>query len=265
MFRFWQRLLRLSFYMAIYFLASVGILIFARNPDRRKRILSQNAQFFCGVACRVLDINIRIKNPSQMQEPALFVGNHMGFVDVLVMCSLKPFLFVTSQEMRKTFLLGWITEVAGCLYVDRQKKKQITREIQDISSALRSGYSVVLYPEATSHNGEELLPFKRSLLASAVETQVPIQLFCFNFLEVDSRPFDTINREAVCWYGDQTFVDSGRRLLKTKSIQVEVEFLDRVLPKPEEDLKEFTKNLRTKIESHFRPAKKQTPKIHSQI
>ncbi|MES3037208.1 MAG: 1-acyl-sn-glycerol-3-phosphate acyltransferase, partial [Bdellovibrionota bacterium] len=77
-------------------------------------------------------MEIKVKNLPPPEVTGLVVGNHMGFVDIMVMCTVLPSLFVTSQDMRETPLLGLLTELGGCLYVDRKSRVNIMNELKEI-------------------------------------------------------------------------------------------------------------------------------------
>ena len=93
----------------------------------------------------------------------LIVSNHLSYLDVLAMISVLNTRFVTSMEVKHAAGLGWITDQAGCLYVERRSRKNLKTEINEISKALEGGFYVVVFPEATSTNGDGVLRFKRPL------------------------------------------------------------------------------------------------------
>lgn len=250
---------RTSFFVLIiscYFVTSS--LIFWSNKDSKKRRskLSQHSNKYAKAICALLNIKIEIKNPIAPDTRGLVVGNHMGFVDIFAVHSILPSLFVTSLEMRETPVLGPITEFGGCLYVNRKNRANILMELKEMIMALRDHDRVIIYPEATSHNGEEVLPFKRTLLTAAAHASVPIIPYCFNFLSIDGKPFSLQNRDAVCWYGDILFITAAVKLLQTQEIRCQIEFLDFVYPSPDDDRGLVADKVRQKIVEKFIPALK---------
>ncbi len=126
---------------------------------------------------------------------------------------------------------------------------------KEIIEYLKLGFRVTIYPEATSHNGEEILPFKRTLLTSAAHAGVPILPYVFNFVSLNGEPFSKKNRDSVCWYGDISFARSLLNLLALKTLVCEVEFLDPVYSKPDDDRAKVADYVREKIVEKFRPAR----------
>lgn len=245
--------------IAVLYLTSAYFIHFTtKDPKTRKRKFSDNAGKYTALVCKLYNIKIEVEQSVNFHENGLIVGNHMGFIDILVMHSLTKALFVTSHEMRETPLLGLITEMAGCLFVERRNKANILGELKNIIDALGDGFDVTLYPEATSHNGEEVLPFKRTLLTAAAAAGKPIIPYCFNFKSLDGEPFSLKNRDQVCWYGDMTFFPSLLRAMSVKEIVVEVTFLEAYYPKMEEERGVVADEIRRRIVEKFRPVQQMT-------
>ena len=252
--------IRIVYRLVIFFVLFLGFFVTTtwirlrwRNPFERIRQLAQNATFFTGTLCRLYNVKINVKNQPTLNMGGLIVGNHMGFIDILVVNSLMPSLFVTSMEMKQTPLLGFLCEMGGCVFVERRNRSNLRNELNSLIEHLQRGFRVTLYPEATSHNGEEILPFKRTLLTSAAVAGVPIRPYCFNFLSVNGEVFSTKYQTALCWYGDITFVRSMLGFLSLKEIVCEVEFLEPYYPQPEEDRGAMADTIRAQIVKKFRP------------
>jgi lyso-ornithine lipid O-acyltransferase len=247
------RLIHVFGITACFFAVSFWIHFKTRDDVLRRKRFSENACRFCKIICRAIKIKKEVSNKPPDDFVGLIVGNHMGFVDILVMCSLMPNLFITSQEMHETPVLGLITEFGGCVYVDRRSRTNIMNELEDVVEFLRIGFRVVLYPEATSHNGEEILPFKRTLLTSAGFAGVPILPYVFNFKSINGEPFTRKYRDHVCYYGDITFYLSLWRTLTLKEIVCSVEFLNPVTVNPDDDRAKNASRIRDMIVEKFIP------------
>lgn len=245
-----------------FFITTSWIRLRWRNPYDRIRHFAKNATFFTGSLCRLYNVKINVKNLPPQEANGLIVGNHMGFIDILVVNSLMPSLFVTSVEMKQTPLLGFLCEMGGCVFVERRSRSNLKQELESLIDHLQRGFRVTLYPEATSHNGEEILPFKRTLLTSATYASVPIRPYCFNFLSVNGEPFTTKYQNSVCWYGDISFIEAMLGFLSLKEIVVEVDFLEPYYPKPEEDRAAVADRIREIIVQKFRPIIKSTEKVY---
>jgi 1-acyl-sn-glycerol-3-phosphate acyltransferase len=127
-------------------------------------------------------------------------------------------------EIRDTFLLGRITKLAGCFFVERRKVRRnadvIRQELESMKDTLNSGMNVFLFPEGTSSSGEGVLPFKNTFFQTAIDCQVPVLPLCLKYTEVNGEKFNRDNADIVCWYGDMTFPDHLFKVCLQKSITV---------------------------------------------
>lgn len=95
-------------------------------------------------------------------ETCLFVSNHRSYFDILITHEIinKPVGFVAKKEMKKIPLLPLYMDDIGCLFLDRDNIKQGLETINQGAEYLKQGHSMILFPEGTRNQKEELLPFK---------------------------------------------------------------------------------------------------------
>lgn len=220
------RLLVFCFLTVTYFSQTFFVHYTERNYLKRRRFYIKLSSAYARILMRLFNVTVIEKNKPSQDKVHLHVQNHMGFLDVLILCSTTQNCFVTSQEMREFPFLGLLCEMGGCLFVERRDRSRIFRELESLAQAMRDGFRVTLYPEATSTNGEEVLPFKKTLLMSAALAQLPIQPTVFNWVTINNEPFTLKNRDLVCWYGDMGFVTSMWAHLKLKEVTAEIEYLE---------------------------------------
>lgn len=241
------------FVISRYLLEAYLIKVTTKDSLERKRKTAFNVHKYSKKVLRVLNVHLEVHNPPNHEEPFLYVGNHLGFIDIFSLAAIRPFLFVTSYELKETPLVGHIAEIGGCIFVERRNRQNIINEMKKIGETMSSGFSVVLYPEATAHNGEEVLPFKRTLMVSAAHAGVPIIPGVFNFKKINKDPFTIKWRDHVCYYGEMTFAPSFWKTLQLKEIHVELEFLPRVHHTSEEQRAMIADSIRDQIVQRFKP------------
>jgi 1-acyl-sn-glycerol-3-phosphate acyltransferase len=100
----------------------------------------------------------------------LLVSNHLGYVDILVLGSLCPAIFVAKSDVNSWPVFGWLARHAGTLFVDRENPSRVPGQLAAMEEPLSQGVPVILFPEGTSSAGETVLLFRSSLLESAVRT-----------------------------------------------------------------------------------------------
>lgn len=194
---------------------------------RRSRKLNQIAQTYCRLILRSFGIIVNVKGREHLfaHDNYLLVGNHLSYLDILIIGSERPLSFVTSTDMKDTPGLGHLCQLGGCLFVNRRDRKNLSGEIREISEGLRNGLSVVVFPEAASTNGEQLLRFRKPLYRSALEVGKPVLPFCLNYKSIDGVPLSIKNRDIVFWYGDMDFMGHLWEIMKVERLEVELNFL----------------------------------------
>lgn len=199
--------------------------------DRKTRLQYFNKTVSAYTKKVLQTINCEISTPGfdpkmYEDENFLIVSNHLSYLDILITSSILPSCFVTSVDLGESKFLGTICELGGALFVERRHRGMIEQDTKNLSDTLRDGFNLVLYPEGTSTNGEKVMPFKKSLLMSAVQAEKNILPVCIKYLEINGEPLSLENRDRVCWYGDIPFATHAANMMKTKSLKVELQFLD---------------------------------------
>jgi 1-acyl-sn-glycerol-3-phosphate acyltransferase len=199
-----------------------------RLPAKQKRKYQLAINRFINVlVLKLLSIKVTLKNFPHDQKHYLIVANHTGFLDIFAMNVFCNGLFITSVEMQQTPVLGWVTDAGGCLYVERRDRSNIDKEVLKIRQALEDGHNVILYPEGTSTDGAQVLPFKRTLITAASGV-VPIQPIVINYDKVNDEPMSHKYRKHVFWYGKNHFLPSILRLFSIKSCEISITYLEPV-------------------------------------
>lgn len=159
----------------------------------------------------------------------LAVCNHMSYIDVILLSSVRPLVFVTSVEVRDSGFLGTICRLGGCLFVERRRRASARADSAQMAAAM-DDRPVVLFPEGTSGDGRRVLPFRSSLFAAAVDAGAEVRPLCLRYARMGFRRFARRNHRAICWYGDMTFLPHLLRFLATPTIDVALRFLPPLAP-----------------------------------
>ncbi|MBY0553619.1 1-acyl-sn-glycerol-3-phosphate acyltransferase [bacterium] len=246
----------------LYFVLAIFKYISTSDPIERRKKLTKNGSFVANLIMKAFNIELICKENIPEEEASLILGNHVGFIDIVCLVSLRNGVFITSLEMKNTPVLGQIADLGGCAYVNRQNRLGIQDELKGMVDVLKQGFRVVLYPESVASNGEQVLPFKKTLIMSAGLAGKPIRPFVFNFRKVNGQPVKYEDRDSVCWYGDQTFLPAIWRSLKLDSVTCEIEFLPLIFPKPDEDRTQLSLRLHAIVNDKYVPF---TPDMNIQV
>lgn len=193
----------------------INVVFQPRIPLARAR--AQWLQQACRRVLRVLDVEIKTRGPIPIK--GLLVCNHLSYLDVLVISAITPSIFISKSEVRRWPVFGWFASLSGTLFVKRSKRSDVTRLNQEVAHVLDSAALVVLFPEGTSSDGRDVLPFKSSLLEPATGLRHPLSAACIHY----SLPDGNVG-EDVCYWGDMTLLPHLLKLLTKRSIQAGVSF-----------------------------------------
>jgi lyso-ornithine lipid O-acyltransferase len=191
------RTLAVPFFCLVAFIENV-----IRIPllPRAKRLHARAAwlhRWSC-FACRV--VGIRVTKRGSMPRSGLLVCNHLTYLDVIVLSSIGPCVFVAKRDIVAWPLFGWLARAAGTIFVDREHRLSSSAVVDLVRDAIAGGLVVVLFPEGTSSDGSTVLPFKSALLESAVQLRCPVAAAAIGYgLDQGSVA------EEVCYWRDMTF------------------------------------------------------------
>jgi 1-acyl-sn-glycerol-3-phosphate acyltransferase len=211
--------------LAAYIAASFFISAMPISTRRRRSLRAGNTSFFSSRTLALFGVRIHKKHGERLEgarNGCLLVSNHVSYIDVLVISSLTPSVFITSVELKHTPLLGALARFGGSLFVERRKPSRLRREILDISQVLAQGLTVVLFPEGTTSNGESVCQFKNSLFAAAISAGVDILPVCLRYTRINDEAVSVRNKDRVFYYGGVSFSSHFPNFMSLESVDVEV-------------------------------------------
>jgi lyso-ornithine lipid O-acyltransferase len=205
----------------MFFYASAELLI--TRPSTRE-LRADWLHRFCARAMKRMRIEVRVVG--QYPEDGVVVSNHLGYLDIIAFATLHRCVFVSKLEIKDWPVVGWMTTMAGTVYVDRGHGGSAVRAKSRLQAADDAGLPVVFFPEGTTSNGETVLKFHSGLLAQAMDAGLPVTAAYLRYrLTEDNGPGVTVEND-VCYWGDVSMMKHIFRLLGLRGIEVEVRFAD---------------------------------------
>lgn len=222
-----MRVARLAAFLAVclFFLVSlvaVQPVLLGFSRPARMRLVAGSVRLWARVCLRILGLKINVNKPSGDLHSTrrLLVSNHQSYLDVIIIASVFPTLFVAKAEVGRWPLFGWLSKLGGTIFVDREDARSGVKCAYRVSRALRDGVNVQVFPEATTGDGSTVLPFNGLFFASAVRSQAPVLPLTIKFQSVNGRPADREALDTVCWYGEMNFARHFWNLLNIESAEV---------------------------------------------
>ncbi len=215
-------------------------------PALQLRLRNASFRWWGRQLCRLMGIKVEVEGLPPT-GPFFLVANHVSYVDIILLAALVDCAFVAKADLRAWPLLGWAFRNADTIFIDRGRKKDLLRVMQQVRGYLDRGIGVLIFPEGTSSKGEEILPLKASLLEIAAEATKPVHFATLSYRTQGGMPA----HKAVCWWDDTPFVVHLLRLLGLPSFEASVTFGTQ--PLAANDRKTLAEQLRSAMAERFTP------------
>ena len=181
------------------------------------------------------DLNIEITVEGKATDkPAIFVGNHISYIDVIAMLSNHHLCFVAKKETESWPIIGGATAAIGCVFVDRGSPKSRQATADSIGEAVAvHKKSMCIFPEGTtSIQGKA---WRRGVFKVAAEHGLYIQPLGFNYHPI--RPSAYID--------DDTLLPHMFGLIRKQKTKLTMKYFDpKLITDPETDMKAIEAEVR---------------------
>ncbi len=204
--------------------ASLGAFFLARlgGPLRERRALAHRVRMmglWSRGCLRALSVRVETKGP--LPPPALLVSNHLSYLDVLVLGSRAPGIFVSKAQVRRWPFFGWVAAAGGTIFLERGRKRALVGVLASIPKRLEAGLRVALFPEGTTTPGAGILALKPGLLAQAARARLPVYWACLCYRTPEDP---ALAASRVCWWGNAEFFPHLMGVCALKSVEAKVVF-----------------------------------------
>ena len=189
-----------------------------------------------------LNIELQIVGELPANGPLLLVANHISWLDILVVHAVRHCRFISKSDIRNWPLIGTLATAAGTLYIHRESRRDAMRVVHSMASALQAGDVLAVFPEGTTGDGHDVLPFHGNLLQAAISVNVPVQPVALRFVDRVSNQASL----APCYIGDETLLTSLWRTLCSRDLRAVVAFGDPQLSDGR-DRREWAEALRASV------------------
>lgn len=187
----------------------------------------------------VLGVHVLHYEKLLVNGPAIVVANHNSHLDTLVLMSLLPLRFLkrlrpvaAMDYFLRNRLVAWFAlRVVGILPVDRNIKSRREHPLAACSAALENNEILILFPEGTRGDPEQLSTFKSGVAHLAKRhPEVPVIPVFLQGLgralpkgECVLIPFfcDVVIGDPIAWTGSRSeFMDSLENTVKSLAAEV---------------------------------------------
>ncbi len=246
----WLRVIARAVPLAVLVFGCLGILLLVRLFERplfglRRPVTPYITQFVCRTAFLILGIRYRTTG-DPLEGAGAVVSNHASWLDIFALNARKRIYFVSKSEVAGWPGIGWLARATGTVFIKRDRR-EVTDQITIFRDRLAAGHKLLFFPEGTSTDGLQVLPFKPALFAAffdpALRDTLMMQAVTLNYhapAGEDARFYG--------WWGDMDF---GPHLLSTLAArrqgEVHVIYHDPVRVEDFADRKALAKAMETAV------------------
>jgi 1-acyl-sn-glycerol-3-phosphate acyltransferase len=153
-------------------------------------------------------------------QDGVVVANHLSYLDILLMATAAPVVFVSKKEVGAYPLIGQTAALAGTIFIDRGKSVSTQDVATEMDDTLKAGTCVAFFPEGTTTDGHELLRFRAALFAAPIRLQKPVHTAAFRYTVRGGGDAGNL----VCFWGDAVMVPHLFRLLMLPGVDATLQF-----------------------------------------
>ncbi|MCG7208837.1 lysophospholipid acyltransferase family protein [Streptomyces arenae] len=183
-----------------------------------KRVPAEWVRRFCRLLVRAAGVRVRITGSAPGTGGVLLVANHISWLDIPLLASVRPARMLAKQEIRAWPVAGALVAGAGVLFIDRDRLRALPDTVARIAGALREGAAVVAFPEGSTWCGRAQGRFHRAVFQAALDAGAPVQPVRLRYRQ-SAGGASTV----PAYVGEDTLLASLWRVVSTRGLVAEVD------------------------------------------
>ena len=172
--------------------------------------------------CRILGFRPVISGAQLPAGPCLLVGNHVSWIDIVILSAVLPLSFVAKREVARWPLFGIMAKLQGTVFINRERRHSTGKHRDELLERLQGGEAMMLFPEGTSGDGASVRPFKSSFFAAATSDEIAVVPISLAYTHEWNMPLTRRNLPRYAWYGDMDLLPHLWAVLCGGPLRVEV-------------------------------------------
>lgn len=174
-----------------------------------------------------LILNVQVETEGNIPENgAIIMANHRSYLDIVMIPSKTPVVFVAKASVRKWPVVGWGGDAMRTLWVERSNKESRKKTREAIMERLGDNLSVIIFPEGTTSVGPKVLDFKPGMFHAISGTDLEIIPVAIEY-----------ENPNMAWVGQDTFIPHFLREFGAWRTRVKVAFGNPVRGEDGEELR----------------------------
>ncbi|GLO78406.1 lysophospholipid acyltransferase family protein [Sulfitobacter pontiacus] len=166
-------------------------------------------QIVCKIAFWIMGLR-RAVIGTPMRHRGAVVANHTSWLDIFSLNAAQRIYFVSKSEVASWPGIGWLAKATGTLFIERNPK-HARKQTEVFQRRLLDNHRLLFFPEGTSTDGLQVLPFKTTLFQSFFAPELRDVIWVQPVTVIYTAP-DGTDPRFYGWWGDMSF---GGHLLRT--------------------------------------------------
>jgi 1-acyl-sn-glycerol-3-phosphate acyltransferase len=173
---------------------------------------SRAQRVYCRLMLHCLGVRITMSGgPIRNLRGVLVVSPHMSWVDVFAIGAVLPGAFVARADLVNWPGLGQMARALKVIPIERANLRRLPDVVHTVAARLRSGQTVVAFPEGTTWCGRAYGPFRPAMFQAAIDAGRPVQPLRLTYHHRDGQV-----STAPAYVGDDTLGKSFLRLVTAR-------------------------------------------------
>jgi 1-acyl-sn-glycerol-3-phosphate acyltransferase len=217
-------------------------------------------------------VRVLVRGRPPARKPTLVLANHVSWLDITVMGSLRPLSFVAKSEVAGWPVAGLFAKLQRSVFIERARRTHTSRVNAAIARRLVRGEVMVLFAEGTTGDGNNVLPFRASLVGSARAAltesslaHIDLQPLAIAYVRRDGLPLTRRDRPAIAWYGDMDLAPHLAAWLRRSRVDVVVTWGEPVPFDAASDRKRATAEAEAAVRAAVASARALVPGIRGSV
>ena len=210
----WVLMLLRGVVLATVVLVGLVILLAIRLIERPlygqgRPVTPHITQIVCKTAFWIMGLRRAVVG-TPMRHRGAVVANHTSWLDIFSLNAAQRIYFVSKSEGASWPGIGWLAKATGTLFIERNPK-HARKQTEVFQQRLLDNHRLLFFPEGTSTDGLQVLPFKTTLFQSFFAPELRDVIWAQPVTVLYTAP-DGTDPRFYGWWGDMSF---GGHLLRT--------------------------------------------------
>jgi 1-acyl-sn-glycerol-3-phosphate acyltransferase len=194
--------------------------------------------YLCGLGWLA---GLRFEVEGKPRPHALLLANHLSWLDIMALAAASRTAFVAHSGLTVSPPLKWLCDQNGTVFITRDRRHTVAEQVAQVREALGER-RLTIFPEGTTSDGREMLPFKSALLSALEDLPagIPVQPVALAYDDA----------EAIAWIGAEPGLRNAATILsRTHPVHLTLRFLPPLAGPALADRKAMAASARASIEA----------------